>query len=106
MTLFLFTHDLFIVDEITASTDYDPSSTPFYSLDGSNIRSCQEIRTLDDDESEPTEQFSLSLSYFPVDGLVFLEPSTIIFVLTDNDGKAHIAQYKAPIDNSSIKISL
>ena len=92
-----FIGDFFVVDKISASTDYDPSSPPFYSLDGSNTRSCQEIRTFDDDKTEATEQFSLSLSYFPVDGLVILQPSTITFVLTDNDGETHIGLYKALI---------
>ena len=91
--------DFIIVAKISASTDYNPSSPPFYSLDGSNTRSCQEIQTLDDNETEPTEQFSLSLSYFPVDGLVILQPSTITIVLTDNDGETHIGQYKALIAN-------
>ena len=69
-----------------ASTDYDPFSTPYYSLHGNNRRSCREIRTLEDDMPEETEQFSLSLSHFQPDGLVRLQPDTITFLLMDNDG--------------------
>ena len=70
-----------------ASTDYDPFSTPNYLLyRNTNRRSCQEIRTVEDDIPEPTEQFSLSLSHFQPDGLVRLQPDTITFLLMDNDG--------------------
>lgn len=70
-----------------ASTDYDPFSTPHYSLNGNNNRrSCRQIRTLEDNIPEVTEQFSLSLSHFQPDGLVRLQPDTITFLLIDNDG--------------------
>lgn len=83
-------HHLRVPHDITAPTDYDLSSTPFYSLDGSNRKICREIRTLDDNLPESTEQFSLTLSHFQADGLVVLQPDLITFVLDDNDSE-HLA---------------
>ena len=58
----------------------------FYSLDGSTRRSCQEIRTLNDELPETDEQFSLSLGTFPSDSLLVVQPDTITFTIQDNDG--------------------
>ena len=58
-----------------------------YELNGGSRRVCQVVQTVEDEIPEPNEFFSTSLFHFDNDPLVRVEPSTITFNVTDDDGK-------------------
>ena len=81
------THTHFIFLFVTASTDYLIDASLVYLLDGNTQSNCHDITTIDDSIPETNEYFTLSLTTFPIDSLLIIEPDNINFTVNDNDSK-------------------